>query len=166
MRTLPIKYEDSSGFQADELPGGNVVLQTGTTAQVFSPNGRLLATHSDTTVIYGPAAGRVSPLSKLSARINWYYSSLPTAATTSRGQVRLLVENTDQPGLGQRGVSEEEVTGPGLPTGGWLAALNLNPAALVNSPDGLAVVGVRNTGNAKFGEGRDNEVVLIPIPNS
>lgn len=29
------------------------------------------------------------------------------------------------------GVSEQEVTGPGLPTGGWLAALNLNPAALV-----------------------------------
>jgi len=166
MRTLPIKYEDSSGFQADELPGGTVALQTGTTAQVFTRNGQLLATHPNTTVIYGPAAGRVVPLSELSTRINWYYSSLPTAATINSGKLRLLVENTDQPGFGQSDVSEEQVTGPGLPTGEWLAALNLNPAALVNSPDGLAVVGVRDTGSAKFGGGSNTEVVLVRVPNS
>jgi hypothetical protein len=36
-RTVPIKYAQS-GFQADQLPGGAVVLQTGTTARVFSPD--------------------------------------------------------------------------------------------------------------------------------
>jgi hypothetical protein len=165
VRTIPIKYVPS-GLQADELPGGAVVLQTGTTAQVFSPDGQLLSTHPQTTVIFGPAGGRIVPLSRLSSPIETYYSSLPTAAATSHGKVRLLVEKTDQPGFGAGSVFEDEVTSPGLPAGGWLAALNLNPAALVNSPDGLALVGLRNTGNAKSGEGRDSEVVLIPIPNS
>lgn len=165
MQTLPIKYE-YSGFQAENLPGGSVVLQTGDTSQIFSPDGQLVCTRPKTAVMFGPAAGQVVPLSRLSSPIDAYYSDLPAAATTTTGKVRLLVENTDQPGFGQDSVFEDEIAGPGLPPGGWLAALNLNPAAVVNSPHGLALVGVRETGSGQFGGGTDSQVILVPIPDN